>query len=109
MNIEVGDSFKVDWRVVKHVQSETYGHKFIKCKKPDKIFIIEKFSKSVLTIYYVDDRTNNSCKCWICKDNNEEHIRARDHDYKTISKSFITIFQKKLQRERNEKLKQLGV
>ena len=113
VNIEVGDSFKVDWDIVKHEQEIVYGYKFVKCKTPNKVFIVDKFSKSMMTIYYRDYRTNNGCKCRICTGNyfntTKRVFYNPGESTKTINKMHVILHEKKLQRERNIKLKQLGI
>ena len=67
----------------------------VKCKYPNKRFIIKGFSGTGLTVYYDDNRTNNNCKCIFC----EKKIK------KDIYHSLINIVETKAQRERDLKLK----
>ena len=65
------------------------------CKDPNKKFIIKRISGSNKTIYYDDNRTNNSCKCHNCRGEKEKSIHYEE----------ILIVETKFQRERDIKLK----
>lgn len=98
MNIdfEIGDTFTINWKLIK----KTYSSIFI-CKDPDKVFQIKSFSKSGLSVYFDDFRTNKKwCKCSICSNKNTE---------KSISNRDIILKQKYLSLQREIKLKKLGI
>ena len=76
------------------------GNYYYTCKNPDKRFIIKRFSGTGLTIYYDDNRTNNPCKCNHCSGHRIE---------KTINSGEVLIVETKAQRERDLKLKKLGI
>jgi hypothetical protein len=72
-----------------------------KCIRMNKRFRATKFSKSGLSVYYFDLRTNNPCKCNNC-------IPSTSIDkLKCIGISSVTVVEKKIQYERNIKLKTL--
>ena len=71
------------------------------CIRQNKRFRAVKFSKSGLSVYYFDLRTNNPCKCGNCKPS--ESI----DNLKCIGISSTVLVEKKLQYERNIKLKAL--
>ena len=86
MDIEIGDSFIITY---------DYG-----CEFPNKEFIVESFSKSLLSVYFYDKRTNNSCKCRICRP-------LFSTTLKCAAILNIKITKKRLQKEREVKLKKL--
>jgi hypothetical protein len=95
MTPEIGDKFIIDW----------YNHELkypglIHCKFPNMEFTITKFSKSGISVYFEDRRTNKKCKCTICKSVNI---------VKCVAVYNIIITKKRLQVEREAKLKQLGL
>lgn len=94
MSLEVGDKFIINWK------DNIYSN--IKpCIKPNKEFIVKKFSKSGISVYFDDNRTNKKgCRCFVCSNKNIE---------KCIGISWIMITQKKLSLDRNNKLKRLGI
>jgi hypothetical protein len=92
-NIEIGDRFTIDWNYIK----KTYSSINI-CKYLDRIFTITDFSKSRLSVYFYDYKTNNSCKCNLCSANSNR---------KSISIREIKIFETKTQYERDKKLSKL--
>ena len=96
MNIdfEIGDTFIIDWKSIK----KTY-RVFI-CKDPEKVFQIKRFSKSGLSVYFDDNRTNKKCKCSICSNKQIE---------KSIGKKDIILKQKYLSLQREIKLNKLGI
>jgi hypothetical protein len=103
MNPEIGDKFIINW---KRIISAYPSVKL--CKFPDLEFTIESFSKSKISVYYLDNRTNKKCKCQYCgksiygnniKNNNTCSIGVAD----------IIITKKKLSIERDNKLKRLGI
>ena len=89
MNFEIGDSFKI-------VDTEYFKYR---CKD-QREFLIKSFSKSGLSVYYEDNRTNPKCRC-----NNCSMIKG----VKCIGITNIELVSKRLQRERNLKLKELGI
>lgn len=98
MNIdfEIGDNFIINWKLIK----KTYHSVFI-CKDSEKVFQIKRFSKSGLSVYFDDNRTNKKwCKCSIYRNENTE---------KSISKIDIILKQKYLSLQREIKLNKLGI
>lgn len=91
IKIEIGDFFKI----------KKSQHNY-KCKSPNKIFQVIEESKSRLSVYYYDNRTNNNCKCYFCytKSNAKEEL-------KSIGKSDIVLHRKHIQHLREKKLKQI--
>lgn len=55
MSIEIGDFFII--------KKSSYNKK---CKHLNTTFQVVSKSKSELSVYYHDRRTNNNCKCGIC-------------------------------------------
>ena len=97
MNIdfEIGDTFIINWKLIK----KKYHSVFI-CKDSEKVFQIKRFSKSGLSVYFDDNRTNKKCKCSICGDKRIE---------KSIGKIDIILKQKYLSLQREIKLNKLGI
>lgn len=99
MVINIGDTFRID-------MTETYVlyPNLKKCKYPTKTFVVDKFSKSSMSVYYLDNRTSSKCKCELCinTDNNSKRIKLR-----CISINEVVITETKLQRERDIKLRQI--
>jgi hypothetical protein len=68
MKLEIGDTFIIDWKYI----LKNYP-KIKVCKDPNRVFIAKSFSKSGLSVYFDDFRTNKKgCKCSICSDNKTE-------------------------------------
>ena len=86
---EIGDGFII-------VDSE---HWIYECKD-QKEFVIKSFSKSGMSVYYEDNRTNPKCRC-----NNCSMIKG----VKCIGVFNIELVSKRIQRERENKLKRLGI
>lgn len=59
--IEVGDKFVINWKGIKILYPSVRV-----CKFPDLEFTVDSFSKSKLSVYYLDMRTNKKCKCQYC-------------------------------------------
>ena len=89
MKYEIGDSF-----VIVDTKFWKYG-----CKD-QKEFVINSFSKSELSVYYEDNRTNPKCKC-----NNCSIIKG----VKCIGIVNIELVSTRKQRERDIKLIKLGI
>ena len=89
MKYEIGDSF-----VIVDTKFWKYG-----CKD-QKEFVINSFSKSELSVYYEDNRTNPKCKCDNC---------SITKGLKCIGISNIKLVSKRIQRERENKLNYLGI
>jgi hypothetical protein len=89
MSFEIGDSFKI-------VDTEYFKYG---CKD-QREFLIKSFSKSGHSVYYLDDRTNPKCRCQNC---------SMIKGVKCIGVVNIELVSKRLQRERNLKLKSLGI
>ena len=96
--IEVGDKFIINWKGIK----KTYPSVHV-CKFPDLEFTVDSFSKSKLSVYYLDMRTNKKCKCRYCCITNVKGTIG------SIGVNDIIITNKKLAFERDRKLKSLGV
>ena len=95
---EVGDKFIINWKKIR----STYPVK--SCKFPDLEFTIEHFSKSKLSVYFKDNRTNIKCSCQVC-----EKDKSSNRTSNSIGINDIIITQKKLEIERSRKLKSLGI
>jgi len=91
--MEIGDSFIVDWDMIKGFYSN-----ITKCRFPKREFIIKSFSKSGLSVYFEDNRTNKKCRCSVCS--NIEKV-------KSIGVSSISITKTKIQEERDIKLNKI--
>jgi hypothetical protein len=89
MNFEIGDSFVI---------IDTPYFKY-NCKDK-KSFIIKSFSKSGLSVYYNDTRTNKKCRCNNC---------VKLETIKCIGVCNIELVATRMQRERDQKLKKLGI
>ena len=89
MNFEIGDSFKI-------VDTEYFKYG---CKD-QKEFVIKSFSKSRQSVYYEDNRTNPKCRCQNC---------SMIKGVKCIGVDNIELIDKRLQIERENKLKILGI
>lgn len=98
MKPELGDRFIIDYKKIKKIYPSS--SRFFDCKLPNMIFTICGFSKSNLSVYYNDNRTNKKCNCNRCSD---------DKKVKSIGISDIIIVQKKISFERDRKLKALGI
>ena len=98
MSIEVGDKFIINWRGLKKVYPN-----LIVCNFPHLEFTIDSLSKSKLSVYYLDMRTNKKCKCQYCS---MTIIGIKKY---SIGLNNIIITQKKLSVERDRKLKSLGI
>ena len=95
---EIGDKFIINWKKIR----STYPVK--SCKFPDLEFTIEHFSKSKLSVYFKDNRTNIKCSCQVC-----EKDKSSNRTSNSIGINDIIITQKKLEIERSRKLKSLGI
>jgi len=96
--MEIGDVFVIDNPFKgKRRNKDNY---YYPCKTPNKRFVIKRFSGTGLTIYYDDNRTNNSCTCSYC---------LGDKIEKGINYDKVVIVETKAQRERDLKLKKLGI
>lgn len=87
--MQIGDTF-----IIIHSRYSRRGR--YSCKDPNKKFTIGDISKSGLSVYYEDNRTNNKCRCNYCR---------YQSSIKCISISNLEIVETKLQKQRNEKLK----
>ena len=95
---EIGDKFIINWKKIR----STYPVK--SCKFPDLEFTIDSFSKSKLSVYFKDNRTNIKCSCQVC-----EKDKSSNRTSNSIGINDIIITQKKLAIERSRKLKSLGI
>ena len=102
MTPEIGDKFIINWKKVSAVYP---GIKI--CKFPDLEFKIESFSKSRLSVYFIDKRTNKKCSCAYC--DKVLHDKNIKEGAKSIGVDDIIITQKRLSVERSLKLKSLGI
>lgn len=90
-NIEIGDFFKI--------KRNEYNHN---CKALDKVFQVISESKSKLSVYYYDGRTNIKCKCQRC--NSYSQV---DKKMKCIGKTDIELYKKYKHHLREIKLKKI--
>lgn len=102
MTPEIGDKFVINWKKVSAVYP---GIKI--CKFPELEFTIESFSKSKLSVYFIDKRTNKKCSCTYC--DKVLHGKNIKEGSKSIGVADIIITQKRLSVERSLKLKSLGI
>lgn len=92
--MNIGDRFVVDWKKLKSLHQNMNI-----CKDINKEFSITSFSKSMLSVYFEDNRTNKrGCKCFICEIGSIK---------KCIGIYSIMITQTKQQYERDKKLKRI--
>ena len=69
--------------------------------KPNKEFIVESLSKSEISVYYRDNRTNNKCRCNRCQND------PFNKGLKCIGMVDIIVVETRIQRERDIKINQL--
>ncbi len=100
--MNIGDRFMINYDRIYKVYPN-----ILKCKYQNITFIIENFSKSKISVYYKDNRTNLKCLCYLCK--RKSMVVDGVDEIKSISTYSITIVETKLQRERNLKLKSLNI
>jgi hypothetical protein len=93
--IEIGDKFIINWKYIKSI----YPYLTI-CKDPYKEFVAKRFTKSKISIYFDDNRTNKKCKCQIC---------IKSEIEKSIGVSYCILTIKRIAIERHNKLKKLGI
>lgn len=100
MVVNIGDTFRID-------MTETYKlyPNLKRCKCPDKTFVVEIFSKSSMSVYYIDNRTSSKCRCALCDVTQDKFSEYRK--MKCVNVNDIVITETKLQRERNIKLRQI--
>jgi hypothetical protein len=103
MKFEIGDSFSINYKEIQKLYPN-----FMKCQDPDKVFIIESFSKSSLSVYYIDSRKNIKCNCNNCSKKGKE-IYLDGSVIRCTGISDIKLHSKRIQRERDNKLKKLGI
>lgn len=89
--MEIGDRFIINW---KHIIS---NYNLVVCKYKSRVFTVSGFTKTRLSVYFYDNKTNNDCKCHICD----------GYVYKSILISQTIIVQTKIQFERDKKIKQI--
>jgi len=94
MIAEIGDKFIINWKKIRSTYPSVKA-----CKFPELEFTINSFSKSKLSVYFTDNRTNIKCSCHVCTKRQDNSIAIND----------IIITQKKLAIERSRKLKSLGI
>lgn len=99
---EIGDKFIINWKKI----ISTYPSVKV-CKFPELEFTIDSFSKSKLSVYFADNRTNKKCSCDYCS--KILYGRNISEGIKSIGTGDIIITQKKLAIERSRKLKSLGI
>lgn len=103
-DLEIGDKFTIDWNKITKIYSGVR-----KCKFPDLEFTIHSFSKSRLSVYFIDKRTNKKCSCNYCDRALPLCKNIKEEGTKSIGISDIIITQKRLSVERSLKLKSLGI
>lgn len=96
IKFEIGDVFKIDYHKIK-----TQYPSFAVCNHPNMTFTITRFSKSGLSVYYGDNRTNPKCYCKNCSSKGL-------YGEKCIGISSIIFVESKKQHDRNKKLKCLA-
>lgn len=99
---DIGDKFVINWVLIKN------NYPGIRvCKFPELEFTIESFSKSRLSVYFIDKRTNKKCSCTYC----DKVLYGKNikEGSKSIGVADIIITQKRLAVERSLKLKRLGI
>ena len=94
MTPQIGDRFIINWKKIRQ------AYRIKVCKFPDLEFSISSFSKSGLSVYYKDERTNKKCSCNHC---------VSDRQICSIGVADIIITQSKISFERDRKLKKLGI
>ncbi len=99
MTPETGDKFIIDWKGIR----KTYPYIQV-CKFPDLEFEVQDFSKSKLSVYYLDKRTSKKCQCQYCCITDT----SGKMQY-SIGVNDIIITRKRLQIERDKKLESLGI
>lgn len=100
---EIGDKFIINWKKIISTYSNVKS-----CKFPHSEFTIDSFSKSKLSVYFIDNRTNKKCHCVYC-DKVLYGNNIKEEGTKSIGVADITITQRKLAIERSRKLKSLGI
>jgi hypothetical protein len=103
MGFEIGDRFVINWDLIKKSNPDVGI-----CLYPDREFSVSNTSLFGSGIYYIND-----CVCGVCRSKIVSIKISRqldDGSYLTvINKDKITLTQKKIQSERNNKLKDLGI
>jgi hypothetical protein len=94
MSLEIGDSFKI-------IDTDAFKRN---CKSPDEIFVVDRFSDSKLSVYYIDTRTKMKCRCNNCF----QDVLGKPN-MKCIGVYSIELVEKRIVRIRDEKLKELGI
>jgi len=103
--IEIGDVFVITRRA---------KWKNKPCLYADKRFIVRDFSSDMLSVYYDDNRTNIRCGCVNCYVN-KKHWYNTNSDMvdgvvnRCIGVADIRVVEKRLERERDIKIKLLGL
>lgn len=118
---EVGDVFIITRKSPPYSTAYNGGrYRNQPCLYVDKRYIIKSFSKSGLSVYYEDNRTNIKCKCNNCRvsatagleygydDKGNWGIVGRS-TVRCIGISDIKIVEKRVQRDRDIKIKLLGL
>jgi hypothetical protein len=101
---EIGDKFIINWKKIRSTYPSVKA-----CNFPELEFTIDAFSKSKLSVYYHDKRTNKKCSCSLCcKKSNYIDINPCTVPI-CIGVDSIVVTQKKLAIERDKKLKDLGI
>lgn len=90
--IEIGDYFIINWKKIISI------YKYIRpCNFQNREYKIHGFSKSMLSVYYLNEKTNRKCKCDRCR--NPSTIQGIG-----ISDIIITNNKKTIERDRKIKL-----
>ncbi len=71
-----------------------------KCKYRDKIYTISKLSKASMSVWFDNPRTNNKCRCHICRG-------LLGYNSINVGISNIKLHTKGLTKKRNDKIKRL--
>ncbi len=105
IDIEVGDLFVI-------TRKGKYRNR--PCPYADKVFVVKSFTTDNLSVHYDDGRTNIRCKCINCI---KAYVMRYDKEGnwvkmevpRMISVDQIKVVEKRLERERDIKIKLLGL
>lgn len=102
--MDIGDTFRIDFKkIIEHYPTIPM------CKYPNKVFVIDHFSKSEQSVYYLDKRTSSKCGCGYCKLYNVDKSKIKNGILRSQGINYIIIVETRLQRERNIKLRSLNI
>ena len=90
--IEIGDYFIINWKKITNIYESVRP-----CNFQNREYVIHSFSKSMLSVYYLNEKTNRKCKCDRCR--NPSTIQCMG-----ISYIIITNTRKVIERDNKIKL-----